>query len=101
VTVGQIRDLKGVLEREKAIIGAFITLQEPTAPMEKEAATAGFYEPEHLPGRQFPRLQMLTIAELLAGKGLDYPRLAPNATFKKAPRQRKGPSLEEQQNQLL
>jgi hypothetical protein len=44
---------------------------------------------------------MLTIAELLAGKGLDYPRLAPNATFKKAPRQRKGPSLEEQQNQLL
>jgi len=101
VNAGQIRDLKGVLEREKAAIGAFITLKEPTAPMEKEAATAGFYEPEHLPGLKFPRLQILTIEELFAGKKLEYPRLAPNATFKKAPRQRKGPSAASQQNNLL
>ena len=101
VTVSQIRDLKGVLEREKAAIGAFISLAEPTAPMWKEAATAGFYEPEHLPGLQFPRMQILTIEELLMGKKLAYPRIAPDVTFKKAPRQRKGPSAEDKQNNLL
>jgi len=99
--VSQIRDLKGVLEREKAAIGAFISLAEPTAPMWKEAATAGFYEPEHLPGLQFPRMQILTIEELLMGKKLTYPRIAPDVTFKKAPRQRKGPSPEDKQNNLL
>jgi site-specific DNA-methyltransferase (adenine-specific) len=101
VTVSQIRDLKGVIEREKAAIGAFITLTEPTAPMIKEAAAAGFYEPEFFPGQQFPRVQILTIADLLADKNLSYPRLAPNATFKKAPRQTKGPGPEEKQNHLL
>jgi site-specific DNA-methyltransferase (adenine-specific) len=69
--------------------------------MVKEAATAGFYEPEHLLGMSFPRLQILTIEELLTGKKLEYPRLAPNATFKRAPRQRKGPPPGNQQNNLL
>jgi site-specific DNA-methyltransferase (adenine-specific) len=101
VTVSQVRDLKGVLEREQAALGAFLTLKEPTPAMLKEAATAGFYEPEHLPGLEFPRLQILTIEELLAGKKLAYPRLVPNATFRKAPRQRKGPGPEDKQNQLL
>lgn len=32
------RELKGVIEREKAAIGALITLREPTAPMITEAA---------------------------------------------------------------
>ena len=34
-----------VIEREKAAIGALITLREPTKPMLTEAASAGFYEP--------------------------------------------------------
>lgn len=101
VSVSQIRDLKGVLEREQAAIGAFISMAEPTAPMLKEAATAGFYQPEHLPGLEFPRLQILTIEELLAGKKLAYPRIAPDVTFKKAPRQRKGPAPEDKQNNLI
>jgi len=79
-----IRDLKGVIEREKAALGVFVTLEEPTGPMEKEAASAGFYEPEHFNRRKFPRLQVLTIAELLAGKEVQYPRIAPAATFKVA-----------------
>jgi len=49
----------------------------------------------------YPRLQILTIDELLAGKKLDYPRWAPNATFKKAPRQRKEPMGKKQQNNLI
>ena len=101
VTVSQIRDLKGVLEREKASIGAFITLAEPTMPMTKEAAAAGFYEPEFFPGHQFPKIQILTIEDLQAGATLSYPRLAPNATFKKAPRRTKGPAPEDKQNNLL
>jgi len=98
VTVSQIRDLKGVMEREKAVLAAFLTLKDPTPAMIKETATAGFYEPEHLPGLSYPRLQILTIDELLASKKLEYPRLAPNATFKKAPRQRKGSMGKNQQN---
>jgi site-specific DNA-methyltransferase (adenine-specific) len=101
VSVNQVRDLKGVLEREEAAIGAFISLSEPTAPMLKEAAAAGFYQPAHLPGLEFPRLQILTIEALLAGKKLEYPRIAPDVTFKKAPRRRKGPAPEDKQNNLL
>jgi site-specific DNA-methyltransferase (adenine-specific) len=103
VTVSQIRDLKGVIEREKAVIGAFLTLKEPTKPMETEAASAGFYEPESFPGKKYPRLQILTIAGLLFGKNLEYPHLGPGsqATFKKAPRKKKGPTPEENQGRLL
>jgi hypothetical protein len=72
VGVNYVRDLVGVLEREKAAIGALITLREPTKPMLAEAAAAGFYESKDLPGR-YPRLQILTIAELLAGKKIEYP----------------------------
>ena len=84
-----IRDLKGVLEREKAPIGALVTLQSPTGPMKKEAVSAGYYEPEHFPGRKYPKLQILTVDDLLREKEIEYPRLAPESTFKKAKRQRK------------
>ncbi len=103
VTVSQIRDLKGVIDREKAVMGAFLTLKEPTRGMGAEAAAAGFYEPEALPGKKYPRLQILTISDLLAGKKLEYPSLGPGsaATFKKAPRRRKGKAPEENQGNLL
>jgi site-specific DNA-methyltransferase (adenine-specific) len=84
-----IRDLKGVIERDKAALGVFVTLEEPTSPMEKEAASAAFYEPEYFNRKKFPRLQILTIAELLAGKEVQYPRVAPAATFKVAEPQTK------------
>jgi len=90
VGVSQIRDLKGVMERENAVIGVFITLEEPTRPMHTEAVAAGFYEPEYWPGEKYPRLQILTIEELLNGKTVQYPRKAPPVTFKRAPRRRKG-----------
>lgn len=83
----QIRDLKGVLEREKAQIGAFITLQEPTREMIKEAATAGFYECK-AQNKQYPKIQILTIEDLFNGKTLEYPRLR-ETTFKQAERKTK------------
>lgn len=82
VGVAHVRDLRGVIDREKAEIGALITLEEATKPMEVEAASAEFYKS---PWGNHPRLQILTIAELLAGKKIDYPPTV-NVTFKKAPR---------------
>jgi DNA modification methylase len=84
VTVSQLRDLRGVLEREKAEMGALICFEEPTKPMLKEAAEAGFYLSTGL-NKKFPKLQIFTVADLLGGKQIDYPRLL-DATFKKAPK---------------
>jgi len=95
INAAYVRDLKGVLEREKAPIGILITLEEPTKPMLQEAVAGGFYEPEHFPGHQYPRIQIFTIKELLEGKEARYPRIAPAATFKRAQRHRK--STEDQQ----
>jgi DNA modification methylase len=95
VNAAYVRDLKGVLEREKSPIGILITLEEPSRPMLQEAAAGGFYEPEHFPGHQYPRIQILTIRELLEGKEAQYPRMAPPATFKRAQRHQRG--LQEQQ----
>ncbi|MYC38944.1 MAG: site-specific DNA-methyltransferase [Chloroflexi bacterium] len=90
VNRGQIAALKGDMEREKAEIGLFITLETPTRPMETEATSAGFYTPEHYPDAHYPRIQILTIEELLNGsKRAEYPRLAPEATFRRAPRRRR------------
>ena len=99
VSSSHIRDLKGVLEREKAQIGVYITLEEPTKPMKEEAASAGFYEPEFFQGNFYPKIQILTIKELLDGKKAEYPRHAPEATFKRAQRTRKDNG--EEQNRLL
>ncbi|MFH1059139.1 MAG: DNA methyltransferase [Pseudomonadota bacterium] len=79
-----VRDLRGVVEREKGAIGVLITMQEPTSRMREEAAEAGFYESPA--GTRHPRLQLRTVDELMAGAGLDYPRYADNLTFKKARR---------------
>ena len=80
-----VRDLRGVVEREKAEIGVLITMQVPTQPMRTEAAGAGFYD-STLVGTRHPRIQILTIEDLLNGKGIDYPPLRTNITFKKAPK---------------
>ncbi len=51
--------------------------------MRTEAADAGFY---HSPGwnKDFPRIQLLTIAELLDGRKIDRP--PHSVTFKQAPK---------------
>ena len=89
VNRSMIATLKGDMEREKAEIGLFVTLNEPTRPMLQEAASAGFYTPEHYPGHQYPRLQILTVPDLLNGVEAQYPRVAPPATFRRAPRRRR------------
>lgn len=88
VTVSQLRDLRGVIDRENAEIGVLISLVEPTTAMRKEAAGAGFYKSPW--GKNHARLQLLTIEELLTGKQIDYPPAHQvNVTHKKAPKAKK------------
>lgn len=64
VGVSMIRDLKGVIERERAGVGVFLTLSEPTKPMIAEAASAGLHEePGFAP---VPRLQIVTVEQAMA-----------------------------------
>jgi DNA modification methylase len=81
LTVSHVRDLVGVLDREKAQVGILLSLESPTKAMRSEALSAGFYTS---PWGKHPRIQLLTVGELLEGKRLDLP--ASNATFKKAPK---------------
>jgi len=89
VQVSHVRDLRGVLDRENAAIGVLISMNKPTGPMKTEAASAGFY---HSPGynTDFPRIQLITIEELLDGRDLKAPpRGQTSVTFKKAKRSKK------------
>ena len=87
VTAAHVRDLRGVLEREKAEIGILICMEEPTQPMKSEAASAGFYDSPW--GTRHPRLQVVPVRKLFGPKPVDTPPLRQvNVTFKKAPRVR-------------
>lgn len=77
------------MEREKAVIAAFITLKPPTREMRKEAASSGIYQPEFYPQFRCNRIQILAIEELLEGSILDYPRVAPDATFGRKPKRKR------------
>ena len=72
VSSPQIRDLKGVLEREKAALGLFITLQEPTRDMRTEAVSGGFFH-STIWKKDYPKIQIRTVAELLNGKQFELP----------------------------
>ncbi|MFQ6036194.1 MAG: restriction endonuclease, partial [Sedimentisphaerales bacterium] len=85
VSVKDVRDLHGVVEREKARIGVLISMAKPTKAMRTEAASAGFYKSPW--GTSHPTLQILTIKDLLNGKQIDYPHSeGVNVTFNKAPK---------------
>jgi hypothetical protein len=79
-----VRDLRGVVEREKAAIGVLLTLDVPTKAMRTEAASAGFYKS---PWGTHAKLQIVTVGELLDGKKLDAPpSRQTSVTYKRAPR---------------
>lgn len=61
-----VRDLRGVLERENsAALAGFISLQEPSKAMREEASRAGMFEYH---GVEYPRIQFLTVADMLVEK---------------------------------
>ena len=65
VGVKDIRELIAVVDRERAKVGVYISLEPPTEPMKKEAAGAGLYDG---PTGKVPKIQLFTIEELFAGK---------------------------------
>ena len=73
VSSRDIRDLKGTVEREGAAIGVFITLENPTQAMVKEALTASYYESPGRQGKRYRKIQILTIADLFDGQGVNMP----------------------------
>ncbi len=91
IPANAVRDLRGVIEREEADIGVLISMEPASKPMRKEAASAGLYNSPWT-RKGHPRLQLLTVEELLSGKGIDMPPIrATSVTFKKAPKaQEKG-----------
>ncbi len=68
-----LRDLRGTMEREKAVSGILITLVPPTGPMRKEIADAGRWSSTLHPTMSFPVLQVLTAQDLLDGKLMEIP----------------------------
>jgi hypothetical protein len=79
-----LRDLRGVVDREKAAIGVLISMEWTTKPMRSEAASAGFYDSAW---GKHAKLQVLTVADLLAGKKIDSPPIGQTGrTFKQAPK---------------
>lgn len=86
VKSGDVRDLVGTVQREQAAIGVFITLEPPTRDMKTEAASAGLYHSVGW-GRDYPRIQILSIAELLQGAEVKMP--PQHGTFKSAQRVQK------------
>ncbi|MSP43422.1 MAG: site-specific DNA-methyltransferase [Alphaproteobacteria bacterium] len=85
VGVGAVRDLHSVIEREKAAIGVLITAALPTRTMQKEAAAVGLYDCGL--EEKFPRLQIITLAELFQGKRPRIPLVDTAATFRTAARE--------------
>ena len=76
VSAPQVRELRGVVEREKAAMGLFISLEEPTGPMRSEAASGGLFHSD-LWQREFPKIQLRTVSEMLSGHRFELPtRLA-------------------------
>ena len=75
VGVSQIRELNAVVEREKAEMGFFLTLEPATRPMIEEAAKNGDFKDSF--GSKYPKTQIFTIEELFSGKEPDAPQKLP------------------------
>jgi site-specific DNA-methyltransferase (adenine-specific) len=73
VGVRDVRELSEVVRRENAQIGALLTLRPPTREMRRAAASGEYYES---PWGRHPRLQIITVEELLHGTRIDYPWMA-------------------------
>lgn len=85
VSPPHVRELMAVVDREKAAIGVLLSLQDPTKSMRQEASEAGFFRSETWT-RKYPKIQILTVKELLEGKQIDMPpRRYIDTTFQKAP----------------
>lgn len=80
VTPAMVRELVGVMKQEGAAMGIFVTVEKPTDEMRRAADVAGAYPYN---GRSFPRVQLVTAEDLLAGRLPEVPAIAPPAGFRR------------------
>jgi site-specific DNA-methyltransferase (adenine-specific) len=78
-----VRDLAGTVEAERAKMGIFVTLEDPTTGMRTAALRAGYYETEY---GKYEKIQILTVEDLFDGKKPHMPWVDPSV-FKKAKRE--------------
>jgi len=98
VNSGLIRDFRGTIERENnAVMGIFITLENPSKNMETEALEAGYYV-SPFTGLKHRKIKICTIEDLLDEIKPDLPVSASFSTFKKAQKVKK--DKEAQQGKL-
>lgn len=83
IGVAMVRDLKGVIDREKADIGIFVCVANPSREMEREAAAAGIWT-DPVTGMPYPRLQLFTLAELFQGRQPQVPLLDRQTGYRRA-----------------
>lgn len=67
-----VRDLVGTVQATKSAMGILITLYDPTKPMKEAAFEANHYTSPTW-GHKYPKIQIITIPELLAGKKPEIP----------------------------
>jgi hypothetical protein len=72
VSVRDTKDLIATVAQERAEMGVLVTLEEPTGPMRVEATGAGYYHSGAW-NKDYPKIQILTVADIFAGKKADYP----------------------------
>jgi len=83
VGVTDVRELASAVTRDDADIGVLISLHKPSPDAMKEAVEMGFFEAPW--GGRFRKIQIITIAQLLQGKKIDFPMSITN-TLKRAPK---------------
>ena len=91
--VGAVKDLWATMERERAPVGVLISLADPTRPMEREAASAGLFRAELT--QPVPRIQLLTVRDLLSGRKPRIPLVDVQAAFRAPTRHNRAPSQSE------
>ncbi|MEK7653631.1 MAG: DNA methyltransferase [Patescibacteria group bacterium] len=82
----QIATLKSDVEREKADAGIFITLEKPTKPMISEAVDAGVFTTPITGKMEFPKIQIITVEELLRERKPNLPQGLVKNYYKEAKR---------------
>jgi hypothetical protein len=67
VTPSMVNEIAGTAAREQAEMGILLTLTEPTSGMRKTADLSGSYTAT-LTGQSYPKIQIISIARLMAGE---------------------------------
>ena len=83
--VRDVRDLRGVVEREDAAIGVLVTARQPTRAMINEANAAGLYR-SAWDDTTWPRIQLLTAGDIVRGAGIEMPSRRGMRQYPRAPR---------------